>query len=250
MRNSERSRPSAARSRIHWFLCAGVAFVCWTGTARAGSTVLQFAQTNPLDIVTATESGGVTMLSSAGNSDGGGVSIPVTISNFLGTPGLSIPAFETFVGVTSTGAAATLFGQAFQGFTGTIEVTSGVGGTGSNFLTATFTDKSNPGVLGGTVGGAQAQLTATAPPQTLVLTSDFAVFIAPTSMTMGFSNVTPSFGVTSGSISSFTAQNTGTFGAAQIVPEPATFGMACMGLVFVALAVRNSQRLCKTVAKD
>ena len=101
---------------------------------------------------------------------------PLTITNFLNTPGLSIPAFETFMGVTSTGSAATLLGVAFQNFTGTIIISSDIGGGGTNFLTATFTDTSNPGLLGGTIGGTQAQLLATGPPDTLVLTSDFAIF--------------------------------------------------------------------------
>lgn len=237
----------AGQSPIRLFACACVALFFMGPTGQAG-TVLQFAQTNPADIVTATESGGVTTLSTTGNADGGGVSIPVTISNFLGAPGLSIPAFETFVNVTSTGTATTVSGQIFQGFTGTIEITSALGGAGSNYLTATFTDTSASGVLGGTSGGTQAQLTATAPPQSLVLTSGFATFVSPNSMTMGFSNVTPGLGVTSGSIAPFMAQNTGTFGAT-VVPEPATFGMVGMGVVFVALAVRHNRRCRKNSAK-
>ena len=165
----------AGRALLRSFVCACFAVFFLSAAAQAGSiTVLQFAQTNPADVVTATEAGGVTTLSTAGNADGGGVSIPVTISNFLGMPGLSIPAFETYVNVTSTGTATTFLGQIFQGFTGTIEVTSGVGGTGSNYLTATFTVPTAIGVFGGTAGGTQAQLSATGPPQSLVLTSSFA----------------------------------------------------------------------------
>ena len=171
------SRTPGAQRRIVSSVVACLAIVLLSSAARAGSTVLQFGQTNPSDVVTASESGGVTMLSTGGNSDGGGVSIPVVITNFLGVPGVSIPAFETYVNVTSTGTASTFLGQAFQGFTGTIEITSGIGGTGSNFLTATFPDTANPGTFSGTLGGTQAQLSATAPPQTLQLSSDFATFL-------------------------------------------------------------------------
>jgi len=225
-------------------VCACGVLILFCSAAQAGSTVIQFSQTNPADIVTATDTAGVTTLSTAGNADGAGLSIAVTISNFLGVPGLAIPAFETFVGVTSTAAAVSVSGQVFQSFTGTIEVTSGPGGLGTNFLTATFTDTSAAGVLGGTLGGTQAQLTATGPPQSLLLTSDFATLTAPTSMTMGFSNVTPPFGIAAdGSIASFTAQNTGTFGATITpIPEPATLGMGCMALAFVSLAVRCNRR--------
>jgi hypothetical protein len=194
--------------------------------------------------VTATEGAGTTTLSTTGNSDGGGTSIPVTITNFLGTPGLSIPAFETFVGVMSTGSASSVSGLGVQSFVGVIEITGAVNGGGLNYVTATFTDTSNPGTLSGTMGGTQAQLTATGPPQSLILTSDFATFAAPTSMTMGFSNVFSSYGITGTSIGPFTTQNTGTFGAnIASVPEPATFGMACMGIVFVALALRRRRSL-------
>ena len=242
MSNMHRSsRTPGARRRIVSSAVACLAIVLLSSAARAGSTVLQFGQTNPSDVVTASESGGVTMLSTGGNTDGGGVSIPVVITNFLGVPGVSIPAFETYVNVTSTGTASTFLGQAFQGFTGTIEITSGIGGTGSNFLTATFPDTANPGTFSGTLGGTQAQLSATAPPQTLQLSSDFATFLAPLSMTIGFSNVAPGLGITSGSIAPFTAQNTGTFGAAA-VPEPGTFGMACTAILIGGFAIRTYRR--------
>ncbi len=249
MNTSDTRVTPGRRSRVRLSLSASFALVLLSSAAQAG-TILQFAQTNPADSVTAKESGGVTTLSTAGNANGGGVSIPVTISNFLGKPGLSIPAFETYVGVTSTGPATTVLGQILQGFTGTIEITSGVGGTGSNYLTATFTVPTASGLLGGTSGGAQAQLSATNPPEFLELTSSFTRLIGPflNSMTVAFSNVKPGLGVTSGSIGSFTAQNVATFGAFGI-PEPDTFVMGCMGVVFVGLAVGCNRRFRQRAAK-
>jgi hypothetical protein len=221
-------------------LVAGFALAFLSSAAQAG-TVLQFGQTNPVDVITATESGGVTTFSTAGNVDGAGVSVPVIITNLFGTPLVGIPAFETFVGVHSVGPATPSGGQIFQNVVGTIEITSAPGGVGTNYLTAVFNNTASPGLASGTAGGAQAQLYAAGPPVTLSFTSMFAMLIAPTSMTVGFSNVAPLFTDPDSSISSFTAQNAGTFSAA--VPEPATIGMACMGAAFVSLAIRCNRRM-------
>ena len=65
---------------------ACVATLLVGSTANAG-TILQFTQVNSADIFTATNSGGgVTTLSTAGNVDGGGLSIPVTASNYWECP--------------------------------------------------------------------------------------------------------------------------------------------------------------------
>ena len=241
--NTSKSRLSLLRrSGIRFLLGVGLAIAFLSASVQAGQvTVLGYAQTNPTDIVTATESGGVTSLSTAGNADGALVSIPVLITNLNNTPGVNISAFETFVGVMTTGSAASFSGQIFQSLVGTIEFTSAPGGTGIDYLTATFTNTASAGVLSGTAGGSQLALSATSPPQTLTLTGDFAKYISPTSLTLGFSNVSPALSITDGSISSFTGQFAGTIGGT-IVPEPATFGMACTALIFVSAAFGRSRR--------
>jgi hypothetical protein len=66
-------------------------------------------------------------------------------------------------------------------------------------------------------------------------------------MTIGFSNVQPPVAITNNSFRSFTGQTSGTFGAT--IPEPTTFGMGCISLVLVSLAVRYDRRFHRKVAK-
>jgi hypothetical protein len=208
-------------------VAAGLVVVFLCPGAQAG-TILSFGQSNPADSITATVSAGVTSFSTAGNADGGGVSVPITITNFLGAP-VTIPAFETFVGVHTIGSATTVLGVAVQNIVGTIEITSAPGGAGIDYLTATFTNTALPGRVGGTIGGGQLQMEAAGPPDTLVLTSGLAMFTTPTSMTLGFSNVTNPVSITGSTLAGFTAQNAGTF-SATAVPEPASMALLGIGM--------------------
>jgi len=208
-------------------------------------TVLQFGQDFPGDTVKATDSGGVTTLSTAGNPDSGGLSILVDVTNYLGMTA-NFPAFETYVNVHSVGPAVSFGGLILQGFSGTIEFTSGSGGAGVNYMTATFgpAGSSSP-VLFGAAGGNGASLQATQPPNSLVLTSAFASLGPPNSMAIGFSNVArPLHIAPDGSVASFTAQNAGTFSAKiGVVPEPSNFlvaGIGALGMIGYGLWRRKA----------
>jgi len=186
-----------------------------------GVTVLQFGQINPSDVVTATESGGVTTLFTTGNGDGGGTSIPVTITNLLGNSGINIPAFETFVNLSSTNVASGS-GFVMQSYSGTIEFTSGTGGTGLNYLTATFSASTLFGV------GGSGSLADSQPPNSVAFSSDFGSGFVSPNFSLSFSNISPSLSIVDGSIASFTAQNSGTF-SASAVPEPGSFALLGIG---------------------
>jgi hypothetical protein len=206
-----------------------------TSSTRAG-TVLQFAQANANDIVTASESGSVTTLSTASplNADGGGFSIPVVVTNFLGIP---VPPgtilFETFVGVHSTDLATSSGGTISQLFAGTIEFTGGINGTGGNFLTATFTNA----VFSGSAN--TTGLNVSAP--NLTLTSDFATLPPITGMSISFSGIAPPLSITGGSVAGFTAQNAGTFSAT--VPEPSALCLGSLAVVIGTLTAFGRKRM-------
>jgi hypothetical protein len=216
--------------RVLAFACA--ASLLLGSSANAGSTtVLAFSQQNPLDVITATESGGVTTLSTAGNADGAGVSIPVSISNYLGVPQFPFPilAFETFVDVHSVGG---LTGSISQNFVGTVEFTvnPGVAGPGNPaFLIATFSGPS--GTFSGSPGGGSATLSASEPTDTVTFTVPGMAF-ANGAVGLAFSGITvpPGLSTSGGSVASFTAQGAGTF-SANVIPEPSALSLASIAVV-------------------
>jgi hypothetical protein len=192
---------------------------------------------NPLDVITASVSGGVTTLSTAGNADGAGVSIPVSISNYLGVPQVPFPilAFETFVDVHSTGSATTTGTTISQNFVGTIEFTANPGpvsGTNPAFLIATFSGPN--GTVSGGAGGGSVGLNASVPSDTVSFTVPGMAF-ADAAISLSFSGIS-SLGTTGGSIGPFTAQGAGTFSAnISTVPEPSTIALSTFPLVLGAL---------------
>jgi len=208
--------------------------------ASAGTTILGFSQQNPLDVITATESGGVTTLSTDGNADGGGLSVPVSISNYLGVPQVPFPilAFETFVGVHSTGTATDVGGTISQNFVGTIEFTAnpGVAGPGNPaFLIATFSGP-NGTFSGGTDGGS-ASLSASEPSDSVTFTVPGMSF-SNAAIGLGFSgiNIPPGLSTSGSSVASFSSQGAGTFSATvSSVPEPSTIALSTFPLVLGAL---------------
>jgi hypothetical protein len=211
------------------FALACAAALLLGSSAKAGSTtVLSFSQQNPLDVITATESGGVTTLSTSGNADGAGVSIPVSISNYLGVPQVPFPilAFETFVDVHSVNG---LTGTISQNFVGTVEFTvaPGVAGPGNAaFLIATFSGPS--GTFSGSPGGGSATLSASEPTDTVTFTVPGLAF-SNAAVGLAFSGITvpPGLLTSGGSVASFTAQGAGTFSATTTtIPEPSALCLA------------------------
>jgi len=231
-----------ARFLRRTFALACVTSLLMTSSTKAANE-LQFsqfnsAQPNP-DVVTATETGGVTTLSTTGNADGLNVSIPIVVTNFNGTP--QPPGeilFETFVGVHSTSGASLSGTTISQVYSGTIEFSQLAGGLGTKFLTATFTNA----VLSGS--GNSASLNATAP--NLVFTSDL-VSIPPdanTGLSIAFTLVNGApLSISSGSVAGFTATNAGTLAVLAAVPEPSALCLASFAAVIGTLAAYGKKRM-------
>ena len=92
---------------------------------------------------------------------------------------------------------------------GTVEFTSGVGGTGTVFLTPQF---GPTGVFSGGSTGASGSLNASVPTDTVTFTVPGLLF-SQQAMSLSFSGIAPPVSITAGSLSSFTGQNSGTFSA-------------------------------------
>ena len=210
-----------------------------SASSTTAGTVLQFAQLNANDVVTATDTAGVTTLSTAGNVDGFGTAIPVVVSTFNGAPFLPIPVYETYVGVTSVGPATiSLGGTISQLFSGTIVFSEGTppGVVSPILLTATFTNA----VFSGSTTAASLIISA----PNLTLTSDFATFPANTGMAIDFTGLAPPLSIASdGSVASFEAQNAGSFSAGPAVPEPSSLCLASIAAVIGTLAAYGRTRM-------
>jgi hypothetical protein len=105
------------------------AFACAASLLLASSTkantILAYGQSS--GTIAATESGGVTSITSA--------DIPVLASSYLGVPQVpGLPMYETF-NISSSGPAVDIGGTIFQAFNGTIAFYSGTGMTGIDYLT-------------------------------------------------------------------------------------------------------------------
>jgi hypothetical protein len=227
---------TSARFLRRFFALACATLFLVTSSTKAG-TVLQFSQVNAGDNVTASESGGVTTLSTAGNADGGGTSIPVAVSNFDGAPfPPGILVFETFVGVTSTGAATSSGGTISQLFSGQIVFSEGLppGINPPILLVATFANA----VFSGSANAASLNISA----PNLTLSSDLATFPPITGMAIGFSGI-GALGITDGSVANFTmAQNAGTFSAAA-VPEPSALFLGSLAVVIGTITAYGRKRM-------
>jgi len=203
-------------------------------SANAG-TVLIFAQYNSADVVTATTNAvtHVTTLSTAGNPDGIGGSIPVYISSYDGTTYFPpLLAYETFVGVHSTGAATSSGGTISQTYAGEVEFLNATGTV--DYLTATFTNA----VFSGS--GFSASLNATAP--NLTFSSNVSTFGPNTGMSIAFSGISPGLSETGGVLRGFTAQNAGDFSTSAI-PEPSTLCLSAIAVIAGAAVARSRKKM-------
>jgi hypothetical protein len=162
-----------------------------------------------------------------------GTNIPVTITAI--NAGISVPvnAFLT-LGALSTDGATQFGAGVFQDYAGSFEIFSGLNQTGTNFLSATFTD-----LVAGLLSSQALSLSSGDPPDNIHFTSDVIASLSmPTALSFSFTNVQPGVAECSdgvlghrSTICSFTSNVSGNDSAT--VPEPGTIlllGVAMAGL--------------------
>jgi hypothetical protein len=156
--------------------------------------------------------------------------------------GLNIPVFITFI---QNGAPGTAFlnflfsstspvvfqnGEAVQNFTGSWQITSGIGGTGTNFLSGSFTDVGHGAGNSFTLNAGTAGGDSISPFFSDVITS----LGLERALAFSFTNVTPPIPTGPvGGRETFTAAVSGDFSANIVsrVPEPMSLVLLGSGLV-------------------
>lgn len=124
----------------------------------------------------------------------------------------------------------------FQEFEGSFSITSGTGGTGVNFLSASFVD-----LVAGLSGASALSLTASNPPDPLVFTSDVldvANFVQPLALSFSFTDLSSPAAACGGVIKTlcdFSSNVSGNMSATvAAVPEPTSLSLAGAGLLGLA----------------
>jgi len=230
------------RSRVTTLIAAWTAalvlLAAQASPVRAES-ILNFSLNNANSITaTGNPTTGVTTLDTTGASQLG------TISLLNGASTNITPVF-LILSATSVGPAFVGPGnQDEQFFSGSFSITQNANGTGTNYLSGTFSDMS---LLFGANHGNGATLTSSDPPATITFTSSVISALSPPSAAnFTFTNVTPPLhivgGVSHPTIGSFLASGSGTF-SANTVPEPSTLalgGLGALGLIGYGLRRRKA----------
>jgi len=219
-------------------VAAAAAFLGGGATARA-DTILVFGQNGTASTIAASNNG-------AGTTTIFGANIPVTITAISAPTATPISAFLTVNATNIAAATSSGGGNVQQSFAGNFTITSGVGGTGTNYLSGNFSDA---------LFGSGSGLTLTAsntPPSTDTVNFNSGVITTLNpgrAISLSFTNVIPAVTIVNGSISSFTASVAGNMSAniGQVtpppVPEPATLAGGLIGLGCIGLARLRRRRL-------
>lgn len=188
------------------------------------ATILVFGQGGTADTITGTQLGSVTTIAAT--------DAPIQITTIDPSAGLTTPVAAFFSLTATSQAPAQLVAGSFviQMFGGSFTVTSGTGGSGTNYLSGAFDDA----VFG---SGPSLTLSTGTPGGSVDFTSDL---IAPASLgleraiSLGLTNVTPPVGLCGvapdQTLCGFSSNVSGNFSAGSL-PEPATLALVGLGLV-------------------
>jgi len=210
------------KGSIRFLALASLALLAMTTSASAAS-VLSFGIGGPGTKTAATSGTTSTTLSTSSPLPpvtGFPVNI-TTIGNVMLPPIATIAARETFIGVTSTGAATNVGGTISQPFSGTISYTDPTN-PAINFLTITFA-----GVLRGSAGGMTVSLAAdnSLAGQSVSFTSTDArvmPFLADPvkNFEIGLTGLSSGLAITGSTIAGFTTSNQSGNVSSLPIPEP------------------------------
>jgi hypothetical protein len=253
MRDSHRkvAGPGRLLRRSFVFACLAPLLLC--SQSKASTTILAFTQApvippNPTPVSLTNNGAGGNI---AGSETISVTNLPVAIGTLNGMG--QFPTLAAFLTLTAhnTGPATLTGTDASEPFAGSFTITAGMGGTGFNFLSGTFTDR-----VHGAVGGGSLVLSAAQPPAPNMIhfTSDVVGMPLglPKSVSLSFANLTPLLGFTgtSGTTGSVGVPGTtkmsvtGTFGAGiTTIPEPSSFliaGIGGLGLIGYGLRRRRT----------
>ena len=191
--------------------------------------VLNFGQVSDVNTITGTPNAGDTATTISGSNVA--VTITQDLGGFLGPAILNLTA-------ASTDAAVTVGASVLQHYSGSWQLTSGLNGTGTNYLSGTFTD-----ALFGT--GPSLTLSVGAPPDLITTTSDQVPSIElgdPRAISLAFTNVIPPVGIAGSTLAGFTAAISGDFSATPTaVLEPSSLGILGLGVAGL-IASRRRRR--------
>jgi hypothetical protein len=178
-----------------------------TGGTRT-ATILIFGQQGGGNLFFGDETAGTTTL------DATNVLVSITTLNEVAT---SVDAFFNLDAV-SAGPTQNVPGtnSFVQPYNGSFSITSGLGGSGFNFLSGTFL-----GLALAVEGGTSMILgSTTTPPQSITFTSDVPgmPLDPPRAMALALTNVTPNVTIVNNSFGDFAANVAGTYSAAVLIP--------------------------------
>jgi hypothetical protein len=192
------------------------------GSGANATQVIAFGQISNLNTVTGTENAGQTATTMSATN------VAVEVSQFLG-PGAPFTA-DFNLSANSVGAAFTVAGNIIQRYSGTFCISSGLGCTGTDFLSGSFIDAAF-----GNAGGPGLTVDVSNPTESLSLSSSVLaanLLQPPNTFDLAFSNLTPPLAIAGSSIASYTASVSGDASASAVaVDEPSSLAILAMGLL-------------------